>query len=226
MTLPGRAPELGFRVDGAEPLTRAAVPTMGFRLFIEEIRAADEPATPIHSVVLRCQMRIEPARRRYEDAERERLLDLFGTPERWGQTVRPMLWTQLSLSVPGFTGSTALDVPVACGSDIAVAANRYFSALEDGDLPLGFLFSGTIFYEGDEGRLQVAQIPWDCEASFRLPAAAWQAMMRAFYPQTRWIGVRTDVFDRIDRYRRQEGHPTWEHALERLLDDAEATATP
>ncbi len=98
-------PELNFQIDGAEPQRFAASPHLLFKLGVTEAVRAGEQPTLIHAVVLRCQVRIEPARRRYNAAEKDRLLDLFGTPERWGQTLRPLLWTHVSAVVPPFTGS-------------------------------------------------------------------------------------------------------------------------
>jgi len=219
-------PDLSFRVEGAEPQRHAAEPTLLFKLRIAETVADGAQPTPIHSIVLRCQVRIEPARRRYDPRERERLLDLFGTPERWGQTVRPMLWRHVSAVVPAFEGVGAADLAVPCSFDFSLAATRYFAALEEGDLPLGFLFSGTIFYKAAEGALQVAQVPWDKEASFRLPVATWRGLMDLYYPNGAWLSLRKDVFDRLDRYRSRGGHPTWEQALERLLAAAEEPVMP
>jgi Family of unknown function (DUF6084) len=212
-------PDLDFRVEGAEPERFAAAPLLLFKLRVTQ--AGREEPTPIHSVVLRCQVRIEPGRRRYAAGEQERLLDLFGTPDRWGQTLRPLLWTHVSATVPPFTGSTVVNVPVECSSDFSLAATKYFAALEGGEVPLCFLFSGTIFYEGPEGALQVAQIPWEKEASFRLPAATWRGLMDLYYPNSAWLCLRQDVFDRLARYKSRRGLPTWEHALERLLAAAE-----
>jgi hypothetical protein len=218
-------PDLNFRVEGAEPQRFAAEPTLLFRLVATEFTGGGEP-TPVHSVALRCQVRIEPARRRYEPAEQERLLDLFGTPERWGQTLRPMPWAQVGAHVPAFTGTGVADLPVPCSYDFSLAATRYFAALEGGDIPLGFLFSGTVFYEADGGALQAAPIPWDREATYRLTAETWRGLMDLYYPNTAWLRLRRDVFDRLDRFRRLGGHPTWEHAVERLLSTAEEPVTP
>lgn len=219
-------PDLNFQVDSAEPQRHAAAPLLLFRLRIDEATAPGAPPTPIQSIALRCQVRIEPARRRYEPAERERLLDLFGTPERWGQTVRPMLWMHVGAVVPAFEGSGTAELAVPCTFDFNVAATKYFAALRGGEIPLGFLFSGTIFHEGPEGALQVAQIPWEKEAAFRLPARTWHDLMDLYYPNGAWLNLRKDVFERLDRYRSRGGHPTWEHALERLLANAEEPATP
>ncbi|MCA1686881.1 MAG: DUF6084 family protein [Planctomycetia bacterium] len=218
-------PDLNFRVDGAEADRFAAAPLLVFKLHASEAVAAGAEPTPIHSVALRCQIRIEPARRHYTDPEKERLLDLFGTPERWGQTLRPMLWTHVSASAPPFTGEAVLDLPVPCSADFNLAASKYFEALEGGEVPLCFLFSGTIFYEADGGSLQVEQISWEKEAYFRLPASTWREMMDLHHPNTAWLTLRKDVFDRLALYRSRQGLPTWEHALERLLTAAEEPVT-
>lgn len=214
-------PDLNFQVEAAEPQHQAAAPLLLFKLRITEAVRAGQPPTPVHTVALRCQVRIEPARRRYGSAEQQRLVDLFGTPERWGQTLRPLLWTHLSLIVPTFTGSATVDLPVPCSYDFSLAATKYFAALETGDLPLCFLFSGTIFYEGADGALQVAQIAWEKEASFRLPAATWRGLMESYYPNSAWLCLRKDVFDRLNEYKSRQGLPTWEQALERLLSARE-----
>jgi hypothetical protein len=218
-------PELNFQVEGVEPQRFAAAPLLLFKLRIEET-ASTGPPTPIHTIVLRCQVRIEPARRRYSAAEQQRLLDLFGTPERWGQTLRPMLWTHVSAVVPPFTGSTLVDLQVPCSYDFCLAATKYFAALEEGDIPLCFLFSGTIFHEGSEDALQVAQISWEKEAYFRLPASTWRGMMDLHYPNSAWLCLRRDVFDSLSEYKSRQGLPTWEQTLERLLSAAEETVKP
>ena len=57
-----------------------------------------------------------------------------------------------------------------------------------------------------------------CLAAFRLPVRAWKEMMELYYPDTNWLCLRRDVFDRLYRYKMRLGLPTWEQALERLLD--------
>jgi hypothetical protein len=214
-------PELDFRVEGAEPQRFAAAPHLLFKLRIDEAGRERARSTPIHAVALRCQVRIEPARRRYQAAEEPRLLDLFGTPERWGQTMRSMLWAHVGAVVPPFVGTCEFDLPVPCSYDFSLAATKYFDALEEGEIPLCFLFSGTIFHEADDGALQVAQISWEKEAPFRLPAATWRALMDAYYPNTAWLCLCKDVFDRFNHYRSRRGLPTPEAALEQLLSAAE-----
>ena len=96
-----------------------------------------------------------------------------------------MLWTHVSAVVPPFTGDGVVDLPVPCSSDFNLAATKYFAALDGGEIPLCFLFSGTIFYEAGDGALQVAQIPWEKEADFRLPAATWHGLMDHVLSQQR-----------------------------------------
>lgn len=218
-------PELNFEIEGAEPQRFAAVPMLLFKLRVTEAVGARGRTTPIHAVALRCQVRIEPVKRRYHAEQQEQLLDLFGTPDRWGQTLRPMLWTHVSAVVPPFTGGTTVDLPIPCSYDFNLAATKYFAALDDGDLPLCFLFSGTIFYETPDHGLQVAQISWEKEAYFRLPAATWHEMMERHYPNSAWLCLRKDVFDLLNEYRNREGLPTWEQTLERLLSATEEPVT-
>lgn len=219
-------PDLNYRVEGAEPQHYAATPTLLFKLRISEVVPSGGQPTPIHSLALRCQIRIEPARRSYTEAEKNRLLDLFGTAERWGQTLRPMLWTHVSANIPPFEDSDIVNLAVPCSYDFNLAATKYFAALEMGDLPLCFLFSGTIFYEADDGALQVSQISWEKEAEFRLPAVTWQSMMDHYYPNTAWLGLRKDVFDRFESFRSRHNLTTPEQALERLLASAREPVTP
>jgi hypothetical protein len=219
-------PDLDFRVEGVEPERFSAAPLLLFKLRASESVAAGSAPTPIHAVVLRCQLRLEPAKRRYEPREQDRLADLFGTPERWGQTVRPMLWTHVNATVPSFTGATRVDLPVPCSADFNLAATKYFDALEGGDIPICFLFSGTIFYEADDGALQVEQISWEKESSYRLPSATWRELMDMHYPNSAWLTLRRDVFERLASYRSRQGLTTWEHALERLLASAEEPVAP
>ena len=206
-------PDLSFQVEGAEAVALAASPLLAFKL-----RVADKDAgASVYSVSLQCQIRFEVTRRHYNASEQERLLDLFGEPARWGQTLRPMLWTHSSVTVPSFTGSTVVDLPVPCTFDFNIAATKYFAGLEGGEVPLILLFSGTIFYTDDEGFLQIAQIPWEREARYRLPVEVWQNMMALYYPNIAWLGLRKDVFDRLYQYKIRRGFPTWEQALESIL---------
>jgi len=217
-------PDLRFNVEGSEAVAYAASPRVGLKLRITETSEASENVTGIHSILLRCQVRLEPGRRRYEAGEQRRLVELFGEPQRWGQTVRSMLWTNVTETVPPFRGETVFDLQIPCTYDFNVAATKYFAALEDGEVPLTLLFSGTIFYATGEQSLQVQQIPWEKEASYRLSVRVWRGMMDLYYPNTAFLEVRQDLFDRLRQFRIARGMVTVERALESLLDGAEAAA--
>jgi uncharacterized protein DUF6084 len=205
--------DLNFQVEGAEPRAHAAAPLLAFRLRVTNA----DPEQHIHNVMLETQIRIEPTRRSYAAAEQERLLDLFGEPARWGNTMRTMLWTHANVTVPPFEGSTTVDLHVPCTFDFNVAATKYFAGLADGEIPLTLLFSGTIFYAAEVG-LQVARVPWEKEARYRFPVQVWQQMMEHYYPNTAWLCCRRDVFQRLYQYKQRQGMPTWEQALQSLLD--------
>lgn len=108
-----------------------------------------------------------------------------------------------------------------CTFDFNVAATKYFHAVSDGEVPLFLLFSGSVFYEGVDGLLQVAPISWDKEARFRLPVSLWRDMMEAYYPNTAWLCLRKDAFERLYQFKMLHGIPTWEEALETLVRNAE-----
>jgi hypothetical protein len=207
-------PDLSFRIESASVVPFAAVPIIAFQLHIEN----GVPNETIHTIALRCQIQIEVTRRRYSPAEQERLLDLFGLPERWSQTLRNLLWTHATVMVPAFEGaSTTVDLQVPCTFDFNVAATKYFEGLTDGEIPLNILFSGTAFYAPGDGPLQVAPISWDNEARYKLPLKLWREMMDTYYPNSVWINLHRDAFDRLYRYKLEHGLLTFDQALERVL---------
>jgi hypothetical protein len=132
-----------------------------------------------------------------------------------------LLWTHTVLQVPRFSGSTVVDMPVPCTYDLEVVATKYFYALEGGEVPLEFLFSGTVFYAAEDGRLQTARISWEKEAEFRLPVQLWKEMMEHYFPNSAWIRLRKDAFDELYDYKVRKGFPTWEAAVESLLSMCE-----
>ena len=104
-----------------------------------------------------------------------------------------------------------------CTFDFNVAATKYFSALDAGEIPLLIQFSGTAFYAGQDGALQVSPIPWSREAAYALPIAVWKEMMDFHYPNTAWLSLRRDVFERLLAYKSRHGIPTWEQTIESVL---------
>jgi hypothetical protein len=206
-------PELSFQVEAVDAVPYAAAPLLVFRIRVGNAN----PDEILHSVAVQCQIQIQSARRRYTAEEQQGLTDLFGSPERWSLTLRNMLWTHSNFVVPGFHGSVLVDLPVHCTFDFNVAATKYFSAIGEGDIPILLQFSGTAFYEGRDGALQVSPIPWNREAEYKLPVEVWKQMMDLYYPNTAWMHLRRDVFERLLAYKSLHGIPTWEQTIERML---------
>jgi uncharacterized protein DUF6084 len=209
----GTIPQLGFAVLGAAPVEHAAAPTLGFAL------AIDSGGVTVRSVLLDVQVRIAARRRAYDAAEQERLFELFGAPADWGTALRTLLWTRATLVVPPFTGRTETQLPVACSYDLEVAGARYFDALGDGDVPLEFLFSGSVFYTAPDGRLQTARISWEGEAEYALPVAVWRETMERHFRGATWLRLQRDSFERLRAYRARHALPTWEATLDALLGE-------
>jgi hypothetical protein len=210
-------PELQFQIEGAEAVPHAAAPLLALKLRITNLPASES----IHTLTLKCQVQIEPAKRRYLPPEQEKLADLFGEPSRWSRTVKPLHWMNTSVAVSGFTGNILVDLELPCTFDFNVASTKYFHALDAGDIPLCVMFSGTVFYQSQEGTLQVAQIPWDREAYFKLPVAVWKEMMDMHFPNSAWLSLRRDVFEQLYGYKVRNGLPTWEQAIARLIASEE-----
>jgi hypothetical protein len=199
---------LGFSVEGAARVEHAAVPTLRFALRVES-------EIPVRSVLLDVQVRIAARRRGYDEAAHDRLFELFGPVADWGTTLRTLLWTRTTLVVPAFSESALVDLDVPCSYDLEVAASRYLDALSDGDVPLEFLFSGSVFYTVD-GALQTTRLPWTSEAEYRLPVRVWKETMERYFRGTAWVRLSKDSFDRLSAYKSRNALATWDDALEAL----------
>ncbi|MFF0105737.1 DUF6084 family protein [Streptomyces hirsutus] len=202
-----------FACTGVRADPYAAGPTLVFRL-----RITAAPGTRIHALALRCQIRIEPARRGYGDAEAEALTDLFGERSRWGSSLHPVQFAQVPVMVQGFTGETETDLVVPCTYDMDIASSRYFHALEEGEVPLLMLFSGTAFTGA--GGFQVEPVPWDREATFRMPVKTWQEMVEQHFPGSGWIRLPRDAMDALLAHRSRQALPSWQATVEHLLHAA------
>ena len=210
-------PDLNFRIASVDKGVRGLTPLLHFQLEV-----SNSPATEsIHTVMLQAQIQIQSPQRIYNAQEKDKLEDLFGTPDRWGQTLRNKLWTHANTCIRTFSGKTEALLPVPCTYDLNVSATKYFYALEAGEVPLLFLFSGTVFYASEAGHLQVQQIPWNSECTYRMPVHVWKALMDHHYPGTAWLSLDRELFDRLYAYRRRRGLATWDQAIEQLLPAAE-----
>jgi Family of unknown function (DUF6084) len=206
--------ELVFDCVGARAERWAVAPTMTFLL-----KVAETAGEAVHGIALRCQIRIEPVKRRYSDAEGEGLADLFGERARWGDTMKPLQLAFAAQMVPSFSGSIEIDLPVPFTYDFEVATSKYFHALEDGDIPLLLLFSGTIFVKSDDG-FRVEQVPWHKEAAFRLPVSTWREMMDTHYPNSAWVRVRRDTLDALSRFQSERALSNWDDVITALIGES------
>ncbi len=205
---------LRFACTGSRPEPFAAGPSLQLDLKIN-----DGSGRRVHSVALRVQIRIDPRGRRYTPEETGKLGDLFGEPHRWGETLNPMQLATVAVMVPSFTGEITTPVKVPLSYDLEVTIGKYFNALDDGEVALVLLFSGTMFYAGDDG-VQIGLVPWHEEAEHRLPVAVWRAVMDEHFPDSSWVRMRRETLDDLARYRSAHTLPTWDETIGRLLKEA------
>jgi Family of unknown function (DUF6084) len=209
------APELAFTVLGCEPLPHAAAPTLRFSL------AIDAGGGAVRSVMLETQLRIAATQRGYSDNEQARLGDLFGAPHQWADTLRGLLWTHATLVVAPFHGATVVDLLVPCTYDFDVAAAKYLAGVQDGEIPLELLFTGTVFYAGPGGALQINRISWNAEAAYRLPVSVWRETMDIYFPDSAWLRMERATFDRLVAFRARRALTGWDAVLNTLLAENE-----
>jgi hypothetical protein len=209
-----------FAVENVAIARNSAIPTLMFRLRIDN----SEPDTPVENIMLQVQLRIEATHRSYTPSERERLIDLFGSPEDWDRTLRSVMWTNASVLVPAFAETCTVELPVPCSYDFDLAATKFFHGVETGEVPLLLLFSGTIFFRNDNGELQIGQVAHHKEALYRLPVPVWQRMMQECHHDSVWLRIDRELFEEIYRFKRERRLASWNEALQRLTTFASAEA--
>ena len=209
-------PALRFLIEGSGSLEYAAVPTLKFALRIDV-----DGGGPVRSVLLDVQIQIAARRRGYGAAETERLLELFGQPERWATTLRTLPWLRTTLVVPPFIDSTVVDLTVPCTYDLEVTAARYFAALDEGVMPLEFLFSGSVFFPSPVGALQAARIAWDDELDYELPVAVWRETIDRHFRGTGWLRLGQERLAQLCAYRARHAFESWDATIDSLLDGRE-----
>ncbi|HWH64469.1 MAG TPA: DUF6084 family protein [Gaiellales bacterium] len=210
-------PEPDFEVLGARTVRHAASP-----MLMLDLQVSEPTGRQVYMIALTIQVMIEPARRTYDAPTRERLAGLFGPPERWAVTTRSLVWSQLDVVVPAFTGSTTIAVPIACNYDMEVAASKYLHSLPDGEAPLAMHFNGVVYYPNDDGTLQMVLIPWSRSVGFRMPVSLWIETIEHYYPNTAWVALRSQTLDLLERRRVDCAHATLDATVRELLDDADA----
>jgi hypothetical protein len=203
--------DLIFGCTGASAERYSATPTLNFQLTITE-----RSGIRVHAIALRCQIRIEPHRRRYSAAEAQRLHDLFGDPSRWAETVKPIQLATVTAMVPSFTAVTEIEVPVPVTYDLEVASARYLHGLDNGTLPLIMLFSGTVFLATETG-YSVELVPWSSEATYRMPVTVWQDLVDYHFPGSAWLAFSRERLDELAEFKAKHALPTWDATLAALL---------
>ena len=115
------------------------------------------------------------------------LLDLFGDRTRFAETLKPFPWLHASTVAQGFTrrdrGRPAAALHLRLRGR---RARTYLHALRDGEIPLLFL-SAARSSPAARPASPSQQVPWDCEARYRLPVAVWRDLMAAYFPGTEWL---------------------------------------
>ena len=206
------APE--FTILGVEAIKYAAAPMLEFTGHVSEPEGRE-----VYTIALTAQVMIDPARRNYDNETRERLVDLFGAPERWGTTTHSFLWAELGVLVPAFTGATAFRLPIQCNYDLELAATKYLYSLPGDDVALTFNFTGTIFYRGEGGKMQIIKVPWECSARFAMPIATWREMIDHYYEGRGWVSLAGDTLDALSRRKAKDGQHTFDATVAELLND-------
>jgi hypothetical protein len=206
--------DLDFRCLDAAPERYAASPTISLQLQIRESTGAC-----VGAMVLRCQVRIDPRQRAYSPREEDRMVDLFGDRTQWERSLQPIQLASLTHTVPQFAGEVVTSVPMALTGDVAAASGKYFQSLDDGEVPLSVLFSGTAFLVAG-GAMAVEPVPWHHEAKYRLPVKVWRDAMDVHFPDTGWIALRRDSIDALRAYAAAEVIAGPAEAVERLLEEA------
>ena len=165
---------------------------------------------------------IEPQQRRYEPAEQARLVELFGDAPRWGETLRPFLWTHVGTVITGFTGDHRDRPPDHVhlrlrggGGQVPARARR-----RRDPAPAPLLRHGVPRRRPTRPASPRAPVAWHEEASFRLPVRVWRDVMDRYFPNSGWVRLSPETLDALTRFKAARALPTWDETLEQLLKEA------
>jgi hypothetical protein len=209
-------PEPEFWVLDCVAVPHAAAPTLSFKL-----RVKDGSGLEVYTIALAAHIHLEASSRPHDKETRESLQDVFGEPERWNDTARSVIWAKRDVLAPSFTGSTSFELELPCSTDLELATMRYLDAVPDGEVPLAFHFSGSIFYRGRHDRMQLTMVPWHTTAQFRLPIETWR---KAVGDRGGLVRVTDETFEALKRYRTDRGLPSLGGAVSDLIAGARVEA--
>ncbi len=210
-------PEVKLEILGAAHEPFAAQPTLRFEMSVYE-----PTDRPIYAISIKAQINFDPARREYDAATREDLVELFGIPERWPSTTRSFLWCHASTVVHSFTGATTFGLEVPCTSDLEVTAARYVSALPDGEVPITMHFTGRVLYQGPQRQVQAVHLPWSTSASYRMPVDVWRKMMKHHHGESGFVLLHVDTLAELKKHKRVNGLHSFDAVVLDLLERAPA----
>jgi len=210
-------PEVKLEILGAAHEPFAAQPTLRFEMSVYE-----PTDRPIYAISIKAQINFDPARREYDAATREDLIELFGIPERWPSTTRSFLWCHASTVVHSFTGATTFGLEVPCTSDLEVTAARYVSALPDGEVPITMHFTGRVLYQGPQRQVQAVHLPWSTSASYRMPVDVWRKMMKNHHGESGFVLLHVDTLAALKKHKRVNGLHSFDAVVLDLLERAPA----
>jgi hypothetical protein len=200
------APE--FAVTRVQPEANAATPLLRFT-----VAASDTSGREIYTIAVTAQIQLDADRRAYDPETRERLRDLFGAQERLPATAGALQIGRVDTLVPSFTGSGSFEIALPISADLELAATRYLSSLRGGTAPLTFNFNGTIFYAGEDDRLQVTLLAWSCSARYRLPVSTWRDLLERRYAGSGFVRIQPATLELLRRRRVERGLPTFDAVI-------------
>ena len=203
--------ELGFSVVGAARVEHAAVPTLRFALR----RRRRDGARALGPARRADPDRRAPARLR-RGARTTGCSSSSGRSRTGARRCGRCCGRARRSSCPAFEGATVVDLDVPCSYDLEVAASRYLDALTDGEVPLEFLFSGSVFYAGERRRAADDAAVVGERGRVRLPVRVWKETMERYFRGTAWVRLSKESFDRLSAYKSRNALATWDDALEAL----------
>ena len=158
------------------------------RLWCSALGSRSVPVSPIYTIALRCQINVDPARRRYDADPASDCPSCSESPS--GGARRP----RASCGRASTCSSRASKArPTSTSRCPAATTSRsrppdISRGLSDGAVPLSFHLSGSVFYKTSSGELRITQVPWDIDVRYELPLAVWTDMMEHHYPEE-WLGA-------------------------------------
>jgi hypothetical protein len=62
-------------------------------------------------------------------------------------------------------------------------------------------------------------IPWSRSIDFRMPVEVWSETVKHYYPNTGWVGLRSETIDALEQRRVEGAHATMDDCIRGLLSE-------